>query len=613
MKMAEWLALMDKVFDADKSQYILEKIWENDRWFDFKAFNRTAQVCYDYMRECGLEEVELTSLVADGKTPYGDWALPKAWDVEDAKLELLENGGETVVADYNAVPCALSINSAPTPKGGYVAELVAIEAADADTPDIKGKLLLTTKPAQTLVKMAKKHGAIGIVSDFFPLYPGVRDTREQMHETTRWDNNFISPINDTGLFAFNITPDMGDFLRAKMSKGEKLTMRATVDARIYDGENKVASCAILGSDPNAKELFLYGHLYEEGAHDNASGCALFIEVLRAAMALIQEGKLPRPKHTIRLIMGYECVGSTGWLVTHEKEAANMLCGIVADMIGTEAIDNSVMTVRIDPMSNYTFIDSALKQVNLDYKRLYAPDYNWIITKFQIASDNMIGDPIWGIPTTAMISEPALSYHSSMDTPDRIERHIMHRNGVILGALALAVAMGGAEEGDWMLDAVDADIDALLKEDGVTELSRYILERARINAVRLAADVCGESLSDKGKARAAAAVCPERPEILANPAGVCPDAAALVPVRLVKGCLTFAADAAASAGKWSPAWNTELHVPLFWADGKRNLWEIAVLSSAEMEEEGKITENFNRIYEFFSFLTEHKYMRFEVTK
>ena len=613
MKMNEWLALMDKVFDADKSQDILEKIWQNDRWFDFKAFNRTAQVCADYMTACGLEEVELTPLTADGKTPYGDWVLPKAWDVEDAKLVLLENGGETVVADYKAVPCALSINSASTPAGGYVTEMIAIEAADADTPDIKGKLLLTTKPAQTLVKMAKKHGAVGIVSDFFPLYPGVRDTREQMHETTRWDNNFIQPINDTGLFAFNITPDIGDMLRAKLDKGEKLTMRATVDAKIYDGESNTVSCAILGSDPNAKELFLYGHLYEEGAHDNASGCALFIEVLRVAMVLIKEGKLPRPKHTIRLIMGYECVGSTGWLVTHEKEADNMLCGIVADMVGTEAIDNSVMTVRMDPMSNYSFIDSALKQVNMDYKRLYAPDYKWIITKFQIASDNMIGDPMWGIPTTAMISEPALSYHSSMDAPDRIEKPIMHRNGVILGALALAVAMGGAEEGDWMLDAVDADIDALIKDENATALGRYILADARVNAMRLVADICGDALSDAAKTKIAALQYPAKPEILSNPAGVCPDAAAVVPVRLVKGCLTFAADAAASQSKWSPAWNTELHMPLFWADGRRNLWEIAALASSELEQEDKITDNFNEIHEFFSFLTEHKYMRFEVKK
>ena len=613
MKMAEWLALMDKVFNADKSQEILEKIWENDRWFDFKAFNRTAQVCADYMTVCGLEEVELTPLIADGKTPYGDWVLPKAWDVEDAKLVLLEAGGETVVADYKAVPCALSINSAPTPEGGYTAELIAIEADAADTPDIKGKLLLTTKPAQTLVGMAKKHGAIGIVSDFFPLYPGVRDTREQMHETTRWDNNFIQPINDTGLFAFNITPDTGDMLRAKMAKGATLTMRATVDARIYDGENNVVSCAILGSDPNAKELFLYGHLYEEGAHDNASGCALFIEVLRAVMVLIKEGKLPRPKHTIRLIMGYECVGSTGWLVTHEKEAANMLCGIVADMIGTEGIDNSVMTVRMDPLSNYSFIDSVLKQVNIDYKSLYAPDYKWILTKFQIASDNMIGDPMWGIPTTAMISEPALSYHSSMDTPDRIEKPIMHRNGVILGALTLAVAMGGADEGDWMLAAIHADIDALVKADGVTGMKRYVLECARVNAARLVADVCGDALPAQAMATVAAMQYPAKPTLLANPVDVCLDAAKLVPTRLVKGCLTFAANPELADSKWNPAWNTKLHLPLFWADGKRNMWEIAVLAAAEMGKEDDTKEIFQQTYEFFTFLTEHKFMRFEVTE
>jgi len=614
MKINDWMALFAEHFDADKSQYILEKIYENDRWFDFAAFNRTAKVCADYMKEIELEEVELTPLKADGKAAYGDWTLPKAWDVHNAVLTLVEGDAKTIVADYKAVPCALSIGSASSPKGGVSAELMAVEADEADTPAIAGKLLLTSKPAQTLVAAAKKHGAAGIISDFFPLYPGVRNTREEMHATTRWDNNFIQPINDTHLFAFNITPDMGDMLRVKLAQGAgAVTMHADVSTTFYDGVCNTVSGAILGSEPDAKEIFLYGHLYEEGAHDNASGCALFLEQLRVVMKLIQEGKLARPKHTIRLIMGYECVGSTGYLVNHEKEAERMLCGIVADMIGTEKIDNSTMTLRVDPLSNYTFLDGALKKVNEDYRRAYEPDYKWIVTKFQIASDNMIADPMWGIPTTGMISEPALSYHSSMDTPDRIEKPIMKRNGIILGALMMAIAQGGAEEGDWMLAGANEDIDALVAEAGVSEVYRYIMGCARVNAGKLVAEVCGDKLSAAAKVAIDAAQYPAKPAILTKPEGVCAEAASLVPTRLVKGCLTFASAPELAGSKWSPAWNTELHFPLFWADGTRNLWEIAVLFSAEVEQEDKVAENFAWIHEFFTFLEQHKYITYEVTK
>ena len=608
MTIQSYMALLAEHFDADKSQWILEKIYENDRWFDFAAFNRTAKVCFDYMKEIGLEDVELTPLRADGKAAYGDWTLPRAWDVNGAKLVLLADGAETTVADYHAVPCALSIGSAPTPKEGCTTELIAIEADAADTPEIAGKLLLTTKPAQTLVEAAKKHGALGIVSDFFPLYPGVRDTREQMHKTTRWDNNFIQPINDTGLFAFNITPDMGDMLRARLAQG-KVTMRATVDTVFYDGECQTVSGAILGSDPNAKELFLYGHLYEEGAHDNASGCALFMELLRVVTALIKEGKLARPKHTIRLIMGYECVGSTGWLVTHETEAANMLCGLVADMIGTEKIDNSTMTLRMDPLSNYTVMDGALKQINEDYRRAYEPDYKWIITPFQIASDNMIADPMWQIPTVGMISEPALSYHSSMDTPDRIEKPIMRRNGIILGALTLALATGGADESDWLLDAALHDITTLANTAGKSELYRGIMANAMVDAAALVQAVCGGDLSQDAAKRIAAIQCPAI-KIPPIPSGVDKNTATIVVRRVVKGCLTFAS-APALMTEWQPAWNDGLNMPLFWMDGVRTLWEAAALYAAEVNREAETVELFGKIHDFCVFLEKHKYISFEV--
>jgi len=606
MKITEWMKLFLEQFDADKSQYILEKIYENDRWFDYKSFNKTAQVCFDYMKEIGLEEVALTPLRADGKTVYGDWGLPKAWDVNHAVLTMLEDGKKTVIADRMQNPCTISIGSASSPAGGVTAELMAVEADEADTPAIKGKLLLTTKAAQTLVQAARKHGAAGIISDFFPLYPGVRDSRAQMHETVRWDNNFIAPASGEGLFAFNITPDTGGMLRTKLAAG-KVTLHADVSVDVYDGECSTISGAILGSEPEAKEIMLYGHLYEHGAHDNASGCALFLELMRVAAALVKEGKIERPKHTIRVVMGYECTGSTGWLVENAKEAERTMCGIVADMVGTEKIDNSVMTVRMNPLSNYSFIDSALVKANEVYRDTFDPSYNWIITKFQIASDNMIGDPSWGIPMTAMISEPALSYHSSMDTPDRIEKPIMKRNGALLGGLVLAIAQAGAEESEWLLDSVNNDIDTLVA-GGKTEVYRYIMESARVNSAALLKEVCGDALCDCAMAKVKA---PAKPAILLNPAGVPCEQAKIVPKRLVKGCLTFAGKPELGNSEWSPAWNTKLHFPLFWADGTRNLWEIAVLASAEVGQEDKIAENFAKIYSFFSFLEKHKYMSFEV--
>ena len=79
--------ILHKEFDTKFCLDVLASIWENDRWFDFKSFEKTALYCRDVMNEAGLEEVELLPLRCDGETKYGDWLMPRAWDVESASLK----------------------------------------------------------------------------------------------------------------------------------------------------------------------------------------------------------------------------------------------------------------------------------------------------------------------------------------------------------------------------------------------------------------------------------------------------------------------------------------------------------------------------------------------
>ena len=59
---------------------------------------------------------------------------------------------------------------------------------------------------------------------------------------------------------------------------------------------------IPGDGSTTQEVAIGGHLYEgvikQGANDDNSGCALTLEIGRAYIKLIKEGKLPRPKRTI---------------------------------------------------------------------------------------------------------------------------------------------------------------------------------------------------------------------------------------------------------------------------------------------------------------------------
>ena len=73
-----------------------------------------------------------------------------------------------------------------------------------------------------------------------------------------------------------------------------------------------------------QDVIVSSHLYEgylkQGANDDNSGCALTLEVGRAYIKLIAEGKLPKPKRTINFQWVPEISGTNAWLNAHPDKA-----------------------------------------------------------------------------------------------------------------------------------------------------------------------------------------------------------------------------------------------------------------------------------------------------
>ena len=89
-----------------------------------------------------------------------------------------------------------------------------------------------------------------------------------------------------------------------------MKVRANVDSRYYAGVYPYVTGVIRGTDgPNAEEVLSLGHLYEQGAHDNATGVASIIGAAETLNRLIKAGRLPRPKRTIRVLGMGECYGT----------------------------------------------------------------------------------------------------------------------------------------------------------------------------------------------------------------------------------------------------------------------------------------------------------------
>ena len=302
---------------------------------------------------------------------------------------------------------------------------------------------------------------------------------------------------------------------------------------------------------------------------------------------IAEGRLPRPRRTIRFAMGHECGGSTGYLVSHPERKACL--AVIADMVGTETVDNARLSIWHNPLNNWSFMDSALIDLLNFCRDTYESSFDWEERPFAVGTDNMLGDPCWNMPTIALITEPALSYHSSMDTPDRIEESVMLRNAMVLGTFAMVCAD---------LSAEDNALKDLIRSHGKNlgdepEEKRLLREQALYRAE----EEFDSLVSGGGQPGYQDPPIPHQEDVVR------------IPERLVPGCLTFADKLQLRNSKWQPAWNTKLNLPLFWADGKRSLWEIACLSGWE-EGDCDISARYRWLSEYFDVLAEHGYIRWK---
>lgn len=578
-------ATLDGLFDRDACMQVLREIWGNDRWFSFEKFEQTAHWCAEYLRDAGLSQIELLPLKADGKTKYYDWKIPRAWQAKSAKLCYAD--GE-VIADYAQKPCSLAMRSPATPVGGVEGEVVIPDKDDPDPEKYRGKVLLVSEAEGTWTAFANQCGALGILSDFIPL-SAARPGRESLYDDVSWRGIAGAPGN--GVFGFHLTARQADRMRAQLQEGP-VWVKAEVDSHSYEGEVYTVSAALEGTNPDAPEILLYGHLYEPGANDNASGAGAILYLARVLAGAVANGQLPRPERTIRFVMGYECGGSMGYMAAHADRP--VLCGIVADMIGAEALENAVMGLRYDPLSNWSFADGALYALSRIAREHTGKEIPYQHLSFSIGTDNILADPAFRCPTVAMVAVPALSYHSSHDTPEQVEPDTLKRNGLIVGTYAWGFATADEETCSFLSGAIRDRMQADMGPD-THPRRKKLMEQAVDRAV---------SSMER--------ICPERegavPEFYTEPApAYVTDVHLRVPRRLVEGALTFRGEH--NGKSFVASWSGEMNIPLFWIDGKRTLWQIAYLSAVEKGKctDEQIREELELLTDYFDCLTEYGYL------
>ncbi|NIW11051.1 MAG: DUF4910 domain-containing protein, partial [Gammaproteobacteria bacterium] len=166
-----------------------------------------------------------------------------------------------------------------------------------------------------------KRGAAGVITD--TLTYEIKNFRESIDLPDAHAYQAIWPTKEElnkVTFGFSITKRQGNQLRALLKQKKTVTLKAIVDAKLFPGKLDIITATIKGKTKPNQEIFLIAHLChpKPSANDNASGSGLLLEIARTIIALIQKGKIPQPKRTIRFFWVPEIYGTIAYLHKHEN-------------------------------------------------------------------------------------------------------------------------------------------------------------------------------------------------------------------------------------------------------------------------------------------------------
>jgi aminopeptidase YwaD len=316
-------------------------------------FDQAAEFILQRAREYGLAEVQSEQFPIDGKTQYGLMRSYLGWRVEAGQLWEVRPR-HLLLGDWATDPIRLADYS-------HTADVEAIlvdigdgaHESDYAGKDVRGKIVLADGVLARVQTLAvAKYGAAGIVSDM----PNQTTAWSGLDRTVvRWGH--LEARQPAG-FAFMISRDTAESLRARLRTGEQIVLHAQVKAEVGPGHWTVVTSVIPGTDPGSGEIVYSCHLDHQrpGANDNGSGCVTILESARVLARLISSGALPRPKRTLRFVWGPEVEGTMAYLSRHPDIRARLRADIHMDMVGGDPFRNkSILHVTGTPWSLPSFV------------------------------------------------------------------------------------------------------------------------------------------------------------------------------------------------------------------------------------------------------------------
>ncbi len=423
------------------------------------TFNESAYI-YDKLRWYGIPGAKIVRVPAGSSTTWNG-IKGEIWEISPGRQKLIsyrDNAFQLVQGSKNA---------------DVKAELIWVGQGTAEeilSRDIKGKIAVAHGHVGRLHANAVSRGAVGVIaiSGSRNYFDPLQIPEGYIRQVYDQDNQ---PVEKD--FAFQMNIREGQFLRDRLLRGERIEVHAQVETSFEPYELQNVEAVIPGEDPDATAVIFSAHIFEglvkQGANDNKSGGAAILEVARVLHTLIEEGRLPRPKRSIRFFWGPEFIGTRPWVDMNFDEIKDAFCNINMDMVGEWlSLHNAHFNLMRTTFGNAHYVNDVVenyyrfvgegnrdrvhnrREVNSVPHRIVAPfgadePFYYSIETHYGASDHVVFNEFGvRIPGVMMIAWPDQWYHTSGDLVDKADPTQLKRAVVIGAAAAYTIADAGED-------------------------------------------------------------------------------------------------------------------------------------------------------------------------
>lgn len=439
---SEFYSKLCSVYSHERIANNIETLYKLEKPRGYSTFRESTAWCKEILEKAGFSDVRRVSHKADGETASFDFIMPQAWDLRGrSTLKIIEPVNE-IIADTDIDTIYVSEYSAPTPEGGVTAEVVDYADLDSENPACKGKFVFHRGylPAQhPLYNTLAAAGCAGIVFSAF-------ETTQHEPEKPTWTNGhghigWYHLKEDPVVPTFSVTPKKGIELLGLLSKG-KVVLHGEMNTKLYDGELYTLTATIPGK--SEEEFALLGHLYEPFHSDDCQGFGIGVEVALMLKKLIDDGVLPQPEKTLRLIFSMERYGFADFFANHDKK---ILAATSIDTMTCQGSDtlNLGFSIVETPLSLPFFGDILFGEL----MNTFCPDVHWSFMPGTLSDDCWMSEPTVDIPTNWCLSksfdDKSDYHHCSADVFDAVQYEKLEKLVPMLAAYTSVMICANKEQ------------------------------------------------------------------------------------------------------------------------------------------------------------------------